>query len=232
MGFSNQPTALAENIDFRAVTHSAMFAAGQPPAPMPTTIAGRSFSIGLETASRACRSALIVVNDSGKILSHNEAAGALLSSGCVLGRRGGCLFIDRSSIQRTFSAELKALAAAGPMADVLSVAIGIPDRTGAIRYALKTLSVSTRDDTTEILLAVVDFEDRSAPSRATFTSVFRFSPREAELAALFASGLDLERIAREMGVALNTVRIHLRSIFFKTNCSGQIALMRILSRLV
>jgi DNA-binding CsgD family transcriptional regulator len=78
---------------------------------------------------------------------------------------------------------------------------------------------------------VVDFNDRSGPSRSTVSTVFRLSAREAELAELFSQGLGLEAIAETMGIALNTARVHLRNIFQKTSCSTQLELFRRLTRL-
>jgi DNA-binding CsgD family transcriptional regulator len=52
------------------------------------------------------------------------------------------------------------------------------------------------------------------------------SPREAELAALLAQGLDMSLIAARMGISLHTARTHLKTIFAKTGCCSQVELIR------
>ena len=40
-----------------------------------------------------------------------------------------------------------------------------------------------------------------------------FSPRQAEIVCLIASGLEDKEIARELGVSVTTVRTHLRRLY-------------------
>jgi DNA-binding CsgD family transcriptional regulator len=174
----------------------------------------------------------VTVDERGQILRANRPAEIILTSAGGVGVRNDYLHIERASVQRSFQDMLERVASgsveqrgAGP------TVLGIPDRTGAIRYALRVVSTDYRETGAEILLAVVDFNDRSGPSRSTVSTVFRLSAREAELAELFSQGLGLEAIAETMGIALNTARVHLRNIFQKTSCSTQLELFRRLTRL-
>ncbi len=184
-----------------------------------------------DVADRIFRAGVLVINEKGEIRFQNRQATAMLDGEGVIGVRNGRLLIDRASVQRSFEAMVQRALAAHAKGERLSEILGVPDRSGVVRYALRAMAVSKREGRTEILLSVVDFIDNHGPSRDTFSAVFRLSDREAELAELFSKGFCLEEIAALMGVALNTARVHLRRIFLKTNCSGQIALMRLLSRL-
>jgi len=168
------------------------------------------------------------------VRSINQVAADLLEGCPVLRIKDGYFVIERAAVQRGFSELLRRVSnsvAERTFDRDRNDFIGVPDRSGAIRYALKVMSAVRVESGTEFLIAIVDLVDRAAPSRSTVASVFRLSEREAELAELFSRGLRLEEIAQQMGVALNTARVHLRSIFSKTNCAGQLELMRMLTRL-
>jgi DNA-binding CsgD family transcriptional regulator len=53
---------------------------------------------------------------------------------------------------------------------------------------------------------------------------WHLTPREAEVAKLVCRGYDNERIAGELGIRYNTVRVHLVHIFKKAGVSGKPAL--------
>jgi len=52
------------------------------------------------------------------------------------------------------------------------------------------------------------------------------SEREAMVASLLASGLDVSQIARRMDVTVNTVRTQVKAAFQKTGCHSQTDLVR------
>ena len=191
------------------------------------------FPLDVDTAAKMFRSGLIAIDQNRVVLFSTPQASKVIEADEAVGLRKGMLCIERSSIQRTFEANLRKaveLFLDDAMPDTFDF-LGIPDRTGDVRYAIKIVTVTRREGMVQILLSLVDFTDNRTPCRATFASVFRLSDREAELAELFSQGFGLEEISTRMGVALNTTRVHLRSVFQKTSCSGQLALLRTLSRL-
>jgi DNA-binding CsgD family transcriptional regulator len=199
-----------------------------------TTLQSRKFDLQSDVARKLFRSGLLLLDASRNVICENANATAILAGAEVLRIANGCLVIEKAHIQRGLDEQLRRVAAAvtEEMFDPGEISfIGVPDRTGAVRYALKVIGAAKRDQGLEILVAVVDLAERTGPSRRAFTAVFGLSEREAELAELFALGWRLEEISKKMNVALNTVRVHLRSIFSKTNCTGQLELMRVLSRL-
>lgn len=191
------------------------------------------FPLDFDTASKMFRSGLVTIDQNRIVLLTNRKAAEILDGSEAVALRKGALFIERASVQRTFEAMVRSTVEAheAGSAPVSSEFVGIPDRTGDVRYAIKIVTVKQRHDRIEILLALIDFVDQHAPTRSTVAAVFRLSDREAELAVLFSLGCGLEEISTRMGVALNTTRVHLRSVFQKTNCSGQLALLRTLTRL-
>ncbi len=192
------------------------------------------FPLDFDKAGRMFRSGLVAIDQSGTVLFTNQQAAEIVESGGGITLRKGALFIERTSIQRTFEALIKRCVEThdDSTTDRPVEYLGVPDKTGEVRYAITVVAIATRGGLIEILLGLVDLFDDRGPSRETFSAVFRLSEREAELAELFSKGLRLEEISERMGVALNTTRVHLRSVFHKTNCSGQLALLRALSRLI
>lgn len=66
----------------------------------------------------------------------------------------------------------------------------------------------------------------------TLAILFGLTPTEATVSLLLANGLSLDEAAEDMGVARNTVRAHLRSIFSKTGVSKQTQLVRLVLKSV
>lgn len=50
--------------------------------------------------------------------------------------------------------------------------------------------------------------------------------REAEVAALLATGFDLRGAATKLGISIHTARVHLKSVFFKTGLTNQVELVK------
>ena len=70
------------------------------------------------------------------------------------------------------------------------------------------------DDVVALLL--YDPERRLLPNDQLLLEVFGLTRGEARVAILLAAGRDLEDIARALGVSLNAVKFHLKSIYAKT----------------
>lgn len=68
------------------------------------------------------------------------------------------------------------------------------------------------------------------PSPAELRDRFDFSERESEVAVLLAKGLSPAEIAAAHGVAVNTVRGHLKVVFLKANVHRQAELVALLLR--
>lgn len=56
---------------------------------------------------------------------------------------------------------------------------------------------------------------------------FGLTPRQAKLTALLAQGTTLSQAGKELGVAMETIRWHLREIFERTNTHRQVDLVQL-----
>ena len=130
------------------------------------------FPVDFDTAGKMLGSGLIAIDPDRLILIANRQATEVLQANEALGLRKGALFIERASIHRTFEAMLKTAveAHAEGSPPPPSNFLGIPGRSGDIRYAIKIVIVTQRRDRTEILLALIDFFDNQATSRSTVAS--------------------------------------------------------------
>jgi DNA-binding CsgD family transcriptional regulator len=67
---------------------------------------------------------------------------------------------------------------------------------------------------------------RHRPRHELISQDLGISPREAELAALLAQGMELSQIAAKLCISVHTARTHLKTIFAKTRCRSQSELIR------
>lgn len=84
----------------------------------------------------------------------------------------------------------------------------------------------------QALIVLVDLDRRPLPPEAALRSCFGLTTAEAKLALRFASGDALEHIADELGIAYETSRNHLKSIFAKMDVHRQAELVAVLARLL
>ena len=180
---------------------------------------------------------LMVVDKDGQIIFASRRARALLNDGSALSAVSGALRVERACVDRRLR-ELIRLAAGCdipavqdsmpqdslPQGSMLNV-IGIPDRNGRTRYAIRMLPFLCKEEEL-VLIAIVDLMVRLQIKASAAATIFQLSGREAEFAELFSAGLRINEIADQMHVAINTARVHLRNVFQKTGCCNQIELAR------
>lgn len=77
-----------------------------------------------------------------------------------------------------------------------------------------------------IAVFITDPQQRAGFTGAAITNVFRLTTMESEIVANLANGLCLQQISEVFGIAPNTVRAHLRSIFSKIGVSRQSQLVQ------
>jgi len=76
------------------------------------------------------------------------------------------------------------------------------------------------------MLMVFDPERRALASASLIAADLGISEREAELAALLAAGMEIDQVARRLGISLHTARTHLKSIYSKTGIGSRAELVR------
>lgn len=102
-------------------------------------------------------------------------------------------------------------------------------RTGRLpllAYPLK-LSAMTANVFSECqaLLVLIDPEKRNRPPEAVLKSAFGFTTAEARLASRLATGETIETASDALGIAKDTARNQLKSIFVKTSTHRQAELV-------
>ncbi len=82
--------------------------------------------------------------------------------------------------------------------------------------------------TPAIALFLGDPERQCVVTSDALRELFAFTPTEASIAASLANGVSVIETAHRLGIAENTVRAHLRSIFAKTGASRQSQLVHLI----
>jgi DNA-binding CsgD family transcriptional regulator len=82
-----------------------------------------------------------------------------------------------------------------------------------------------------VLLILSSLAPKPLLSTNLLAGTFGLSPAEAKLAAIMASGMDLQTAAQELGVARDTARNQLKAVFAKTGAHRQSELVELLAKL-
>jgi DNA-binding CsgD family transcriptional regulator len=117
----------------------------------------------------------------------------------------------------------------------LSAPVALPraSRRPLLAYPAR-LSSSTANALADCqaMVILIDPETRSRTPEMSLRSVFRLTEAEARLAAQLAFGNSLETVADQFGIAKETARSQLKSIFAKTGVHRQAELVAVLAKLL
>ena len=91
--------------------------------------------------------------------------------------------------------------------------------------------MSTLKRRTVVLVKLIDLDERAHLAGSCLRELFDLTPAEARLAVALVGGQSLKEMAVSFGVADGTVRGQIKSIFMKTETSGQPELIALLERL-
>jgi DNA-binding CsgD family transcriptional regulator len=204
-----------------------IFAPGDYPQPLRAATKPRE-------CSRSCGSGGLLLDKKGRVLQTNLKARRYLGSRFNLKRRGGN---PEATINEAVQDGLRsALMGSAEVAPLLGNHIMVP-RADSRPLLLRQLSVPGGLDVVgEAIAAIVvlDMDDCPHPDEDLLRELFLLTPAEARLAKRLACGQDLASIAKDLGVTRGTVRVQLKSLFWKTATRRQgelIALLAHLSRL-
>lgn len=82
------------------------------------------------------------------------------------------------------------------------------------------------------VIGVIRSSARNLPNHAALAAAFGFTPAESAIAASLAQGKSRQQIARERGVAVETLRGQLKTLYAKSGCRREAELVAILARMV
>jgi DNA-binding CsgD family transcriptional regulator len=192
-----------------------------------------SYAIGILAAFSRLGLSAIVLDHDGRVVDLNDAAKKFLGT-CIRivdGRLGG---MDRNSNEHfqsliTAATQPQVEMNAGQDSFVLLPGAGV---RSVIAYAAPIPPVGKDEAVIPgTIILLVSQDGHREPDTRLLEALFAFTPAEMRLAVALARGLDLQSIAQTHNVTIGTLRVHLKSIFEKTNTSRQAELILLLARL-
>jgi DNA-binding CsgD family transcriptional regulator/PAS domain-containing protein len=188
---------------------------------------GWTSAVALQALDRVA-AAVIVVDQSGRLINCNAAAERTLRSDDGLGMRGGVL-VPRRAFEALKLARLIALATAKDGPSTGHMLIGRSSGHASYVVTVAPLSPALAPGERPLAMVLVADPDERAPSQKDLAEFFGFSPAEGRLAAALMEGRKLDQIAADFGVRITTLRTQLSSILKKAGVERQADLIRVLS---
>ncbi|ARS26569.1 helix-turn-helix transcriptional regulator [Sphingomonas sp. KC8] len=172
----------------------------------------------------------IILDAQNNILRCNPVADAILDEADGIQRTGRRLTLDNATADADFRAFLRdarttAEAAAGHVFRVERPS-GRRD-IGIVARPIETPDYLHAGSAPALALYLGDPERQMQVNAQALRELFNLTPTEAAISACVANGLSVHESAERLGIASNTVRAHLRSIFAKTGVARQSQLVHL-----
>jgi DNA-binding CsgD family transcriptional regulator len=192
---------------------------------------GATAADGALEAFEVSGTAVVLINRHGRIFLANQSALQLLVGGVQI--KEGQLDVQDSRAMALLNAAINDLLRRRPGG--LSAPVALP-RTGSsplLAYPVRPSSKAANPlADCQAMIVLIDPDAIRKPPEETLRLVFRLTYAEARLAAQLALGESLETVAERLGIAKETSRSQLKSIFAKTKVNRQSALVAMLSTLL
>jgi DNA-binding CsgD family transcriptional regulator len=193
---------------------------------------GRSVLSGVANALHMVRQPVIAVDRLGLAIDINSGAEHLFDDDfCIKNRR---LCVRDEHAKTLLKAFVDKLQRTPDTADLIIEPITVR-RRGRLPLVIRVIPIDGAARSpflgARALLIFSDLEFKRLCQPELLSRAFGLSPAEARLASLMSSGTSTERAADELGLARETVRNQLKSIFAKTDTHRQSELVALLSRL-
>jgi len=182
----------------------------------------------------ALSSALFVCDPHGRVLSLSPSAEAIAASGAPLRMARGVLAAAREADTVLLRAAINQAAASCASIRPPSRPVVVRDGDGQ-RPVLVEVCAAPGEYALRFGSAALVIVRNPGPDEARLAeaarALFRLTPAEAHVAAKLAAGLGPQAVAEATGVAVGTVRTHVRRIFEKSGVRTQVELVALLARL-
>jgi DNA-binding CsgD family transcriptional regulator/PAS domain-containing protein len=181
---------------------------------------------------------VIMLNRSGVPIFVNDSAQSILAAGDGLAFSGEEFSAQRGPETRRLRAMIHdATAAASGLYAHPGGQMLVTRLSGKRPFVLRVMPAPRMERflTGNNIACVIHLHDLALvqlPSKQTLCSVFGLSEREADLAIELARCTNLTSAAANAGMALNTARNHLQSIFRKSGTANQAEVVQLFSRLL
>ena len=191
----------------------------------------------LQTSIDALNSALVLLDQNGKVVFLNIAAERLIRRChelCVrrdrlcAGRHADTLQLERLTKRATGTSGRRRSGGAVTIKRTLGEQ---PLQVVAAPLPLDTRTKFTGDLAAVALLVIHDPSEKAYVPQEIIRTTFGLTPAEARLLLALSNGQSLREYSEEYHVTRNTARTHLKSLFAKTRTSKQSDLVRLLNGL-
>ena len=179
--------------------------------------------------------ATLGLNAHGLIVSANRAAEQVLLAADGLFSLDRKLYSARSAADRTLQIAIaNALSCANGRGGNARRVLAIPRPSRQRDYIVEISALAGRagrmpDDVPVIFVFIRD-PDAMSIGPGKLQDIYGLTRREAEIAVALQQGAALPQTARVLGIAHNTARAHLASIFKKTGCASRAELVALIAR--
>ncbi|WP_380876562.1 LuxR family transcriptional regulator [Sphingomonas sp. DBB INV C78] len=168
----------------------------------------------------------VILDEHNNIIRCNPIAEAILEEADGIGRAGRRLTLDNAAADADFRAFLKDARAASGHVFRIERPSGRRD-IGIVARTIATPDYLHAGSAPALALYLGDPERQMQVNAEALRELFNLTPTEAAISACVANGLSVQESAERLGIASNTVRAHLRSIFAKTGVARQSQLVHL-----
>ncbi len=173
---------------------------------------------------------MILVDGAAEVRGVNAAARQLISSHPELGLVNGRLRLPADAAGTAIRAAIQACAEARQEASGATVLIEDEAGEGLLVHVMPL--TPPQDGRSGAAVAALFLTDPAAPGRApvdAFVTRYGLTPSETRVLVALLEGKNPRAIAAAQGVAMPTVRTHLRRIYEKTGAAGQADVVRLVA---
>lgn len=193
---------------------------------------GRQVLLNVTNALHHMMFAAVALDRFGFVIEANDDAEAVFDNDIrVRSRR---LFVRDALAKAALDALVDQMRTTSDMDALLSRPI-IARRTAKRPVVMRVLPVSGAACSpflgARVILALTDLERQRRTETDLIIRGFNLTPAEARLASLLATGMSLEKAAEQLGIARETARSQIKTIFAKTGAHRQGELVALLARL-
>ena len=181
---------------------------------------------------------VLVVDAAHRIVYSNNRCDEMIEIGDGLGiSQDGRIKVTQSNDARRLRSALDGIFSSHAKGGKqYGAAMQVYRTSGARPYQLvisRIFETNFRQDRDEPLamIVVTDPERSVLPSDKVLVDLFDMTAAEARISALLASGMDINEVCKELQITCNTIRMHLKRIFSKTDTHRQSELVTLISRL-
>lgn len=173
----------------------------------------------------------VILDHHLKVLKLNEVAASILADGDGIKLVGGRVALSNPARDAEFRKRLKEAVSAcntGGRSVFLAERPSGHRDIGIVVQAVQIPGFMHTGSAPAIALFLGDPERQCVVTSDAVRKLFNFTPTEAAISASLANGVSVIDTAHRLGIAENTVRAHLRSIFAKTGVARQSQLVHLI----